>query len=88
MAQKTAAIPEKLLAFSGERKAATNSIEQHEAEFFLQVPDLTRKGWLSDTQTQRSLRHTPSLGHSNEGSDASEIHLQYPCRSGIEYQNT
>ena len=46
--QQAAAIVEQLLAFAGQHQAATNPVEQFQAEFLFERGDLPGERWLGD----------------------------------------
>ena len=76
-------MPEELLAFRGQDKAAPNAVKQPKPELLLEVHDLPRKSRLRDAQSQRGFRNRAQFRHSNERSQPPQLHAFNVCLMSI-----
>jgi hypothetical protein len=84
MGQQTAKITKQLLALCGQDQAAADAIEKPQAEFLLEVADLSGQSRLGDVHPERRLRDRPQLSNGDERTQAPQIHSHHVCLMDIE----
>ena len=74
--EKDAAARKQLLAFAGQKKPAPDAIEELQAEFLLEIDNLSRQSGLGDPQAQGCLGDGAEFGHSYESTGVPQVHVQ------------
>ena len=82
--QHVPAILEEMLPTRRQHQAASDPLEQLEAELVLQPGDLSRQRRLRNVQQLRGFRNRPTLRHGHEGTELLEVHRQCLCHFGME----
>ena len=72
--EKHAAARKQLLPFSGQKKAASDTIEKSQPKFVLEIDELPRQGRLGDPQVQGRLGDSAKFGHGYKSARMPQIH--------------
>jgi hypothetical protein len=78
--QEIAALREEVVPVSREPHAATDAIEEPDAELALELADLAPEGGLAQAELRGRLGEPPRVGDRHEVANVSEVHAAYASR--------